>query len=228
MSSQRPFGVALILYAIGFNLPYAWLAANFSYPQILREPAGEVLAAFTAGGGALILAWFAFMAAALLLAPVAVGLAKATDGSGGVAALGVAAGVTQAIGLCRWVYAVPGLAAAWGTADPAGRAGIEATFQTLHQFAGVGVGETIGQSLTAFWLIGVGMAQARNRRFGRAVGAIAILAAAILLLGQIEGLSTTMAFAPGIFGFGALAGFLLLTLWLIWTGILLIARRAEA
>ena len=56
-------------------------------------------------------------------------------------------------------------------------------------------------------------------------GAAAIIAAIILILGQVEGLSTTMAFAPGIFGLGALVGFLLLTLWMIWTGVLLVRNR---
>jgi hypothetical protein len=223
MSSTRPLGVVLIVYAIAFNVPYAWLAANFEYPDILRRPSGEILTAFDAGGGPLILAWFAFMVAALLLAPVAVGLGR-TMGTGGVAALGVAAGVTQAIGLSRWVYAVPGLALAW-QADAAGRPAIEATFEALHQFAGVGIGETIGQSLTAFWLIGVAMVQRHDPRFGRLVAAVAIVAAVILLLGQVEGLSTSMSFAPGIFGLGALVGFLLLTLWMVWTGVLLIRNR---
>ena len=225
MRSNWPLGICLILYAILFNLPFAWLAMNFDYPAILRRPAGEVLAAFTAGGSQLVFAWFAFMVAALLLAPIAVWIGKAmgSTGSGGAAALGVAAGVTQAIGLSRWVYAVPGIAAAWN-ADMANRAGSETLFQALHQFAGVGIGETIGQSLTAFWLIGVGLAQMANPRFNLSVGSLAIGAAILLLLGQVEGLSTSLGFNPGLFGFGALVGFVFLSLWLIWTGILFLRR----
>jgi hypothetical protein len=37
-------------------------------------------------------------------------------------------------------------------------------------------------------------------------------------------LSTALPFNPGIFAFGALAGFVLLSLWLIWTGILFLRR----
>ncbi len=112
--------------------------------------------------------------AALLFAPIAIGVATVTRRSGhpssAIAALGIAAGVTQAIGLSRWVYAVPGLAAGWAdsAADPAMRKSIETTFLTLHQFAGVGIGEAIGQSLTAFWLIGVSLGQSGHPRFGRA------------------------------------------------------------
>jgi hypothetical protein len=226
MTRHVTLGICLIVYAILFNLPFIWLGSNFDYPDILRRPPAEILAAFTGGGRPLILAWLAFMVAALLLAPLAVWMSKAMGsiGGGGTAALGVAAGVTQAIGLSRWVYAVPGLATAWGAADAASRSTVEATFQALHQFAGVGIGETIGQSLTAFWLIGVGLAQMANPRFSLSVGVIAIISAILLLLGQVEGLSTALLFNPGVFALGALAGFVLLSLWLIWTGILFLRR----
>jgi hypothetical protein len=226
MTRHVPLGICLIAYAILFNLPFTWLGSNFDYPDILRRPPGEILVAFSAGGRPLIFGWFAFMVAALLLAPLAVWMSRAmsNSGSGGTPALGIAASVTQAIGLSRWVYAVPGLAAAWGAADAATRSNVEATFQALHQFAGVGIGETIGQSLTAFWLIAVGLAQMANPRFSLSVGVLAIISAILLLLGQVEGLSTALPFNPGIFAFGALAGFVLLSLWLIWTGILFLRR----
>ena len=120
----RRVGIVLIVFAIAFNLPYAWLASTFDYPDILRSPPGVVLAAFADGGAPLVLAWAAFALAALLFAPIAVGVAMVTRRNGhsssAVAALGIAAGVTQAIGLSRWVYAVPGLAAGWAAsaADP--------------------------------------------------------------------------------------------------------------
>lgn len=146
-------------------------------------------------------------------------------GAGAIASLGVAAGVTQAIGLSRWVYAVPGLAAAWlASPDPAARAPIEAMFSTLHQFAGVGIGEAIGQSLTGFWLIAVASGQRRHPRFGGAVALLGVGGGVILLLGLVEGLGTVMGFDPGPFGLAALVGFFLLTIWLIWTGLLCILR----
>jgi Domain of unknown function (DUF4386) len=229
MSANRWIGVALIVFAIAFNGPYTWLGLNFNYPAILRQPAGDILTAFGAGGAQLILAWLGFALAALLLAPVALGVAHVTrtaDGAraDGVAALGVAAAIAQAIGLSRWVYAVPGLAAAWA-AEPGARASIEATFFALHQFAGVGIGEAIGQTLTAFWLIGVGATQARHPRFGFVSAGLAWLAAAFLLLGQVEGVATVLAFDPGLFGLGAMIGFLVLTVWMIWTGARCLAAK---
>ncbi len=226
----QAMGIVFILFAIAFNLPYAWLASAFDYPAILRSPPGVVLAAFAAGGRPLILAWAAFALAALLFAPVAIAMAAVTRRAGhassAVAALGIAAGITQAIGLSRWVYAVPGLAAAW-TADPAARGSIEAVFIALHQFAGVGIGEAIGQSLTAFWLIGVALGQSAHPRFGKAPAALGAVAGIVLLLGLVEGLATVLAFDAGVFGLAAMVGFLLLTVWLIWTGFLCILRPAR-
>ncbi len=230
MTSQRWIGAALIVFAIGFNAPYAWLALNFEYPDILRRPSSEVLAAFAAGGAPLILAWLGFAAAALLLAPAALGVAHVTRNSktgaraDGIAALGIAAAVTQAIGLSRWVYAVPGLASAW-TAEPEGRAAIETMFATLHQFAGVGIGEAIGQTLTAFWAIGVGCTQWNHPGFGRVSAVLAWLCAIAILLGQAEGLATVVAFDPGLFALGAPIGYLVLTVWLIWTGVRAMTAR---
>lgn len=230
MTSQRWIGAALIVFAIGFNVPYAWLALNFQYPEILRQPAGEILTAFSAGGVPLILAWLGFTVAALLLAPIALGVARLTrdpeTGSrpNGIAALGVAAAVTQAIGLSRWVYAVPGIAAAWAAQPEQQRGAIEALFMTLHQFAGVGIGEAIGQALTAFWLIGVGATQSRHPRFGVISAALAWIAAAFLLLGLSESLATVIDFDPGVLAMGAPIGFLVLTLWMIWTGVRALAR----
>ena len=220
-------GIVLIAYAIAFNLPYAWLSVFFGYPDILRLPAGEVLAAFNQAGPSLILAWFAFAAAALLLAPIAILVARVTamditSPSWGVAALGIGAGIAQAIGLSRWVYAVPGLAASWTSAasEPTMRQLIEVVFTTFHQFAGVGIGEAIGQSLTAFWLIGVATSQFQNKSFGTAVALTGFVAGCLILLGLIEGLATVMPFEAGVFGLMPIAGFLLLTIWLIWTGVL--------
>ena len=103
---------------------------------------------------------------------------------------------------------------------------IETTFTTLHQFAGVGIGEAIGQSLTAFWLIGVAIGQRRHPRFGGALAGVGLIGGLILLLGLVEGLATVIPFDPGVFGLAGVVGFLVLTVWLIWTGILCILRPA--
>jgi uncharacterized protein DUF4386 len=92
-----------------------------------------------------------------LVALLAVCLEAPTALTAVTIAIGVAAGLVQAIGLLRWTYAVPELARRWTAADgPDGaptRQAIEVTFATLHRFLGVGVGEHLGYVLTGAWTL---------------------------------------------------------------------------
>lgn len=51
-------GILLIVLPIAFNVFFALLAAQFQYPQILRQPTAEVLVAFRAGGSRLLTTWW--------------------------------------------------------------------------------------------------------------------------------------------------------------------------
>ena len=150
-------GAAALSLAIAFNLPFALLAASVDYPDILRRPAGEVLDAFAAGGPTLILTWYGFALSAVGLILFAPALALTTadwtrrPGLAVAAALmGSLAGIAQAIGLFRWVFAVTALATLH--ADPATdadtKASLETAFNLLNGWGGVAIGENLGQILT--------------------------------------------------------------------------------
>ncbi|WP_309665674.1 DUF4386 family protein [Tabrizicola sp.] len=213
-------GIAMIALAVGFNLPFARLAAVFDYPDILRRPAEEVLAAFVAGGPSLILTWHAFALAALLFLPV--GMAHAL-GLGRVAAQPVLAiiaavaaalaGLTQAMGLLRWVMVVPGLAA---TNDVAG-------FSLIHAYAGVALGEHLGQLLTALYVGLVAVMQWREGR--RVLVAIGGLATGAITIGAFEGVALAIGRDGAVFGLIAVAGYLLLTVWMIGSGVTMFSGR---
>ena len=73
MKDARPLsGIAAIVLAIAFNVPFSILAATYDYPDVLRRPAGDALDLFAAGGAPLVLTWHAFALTALALAPMAV------------------------------------------------------------------------------------------------------------------------------------------------------------
>ena len=66
----------LILAAVLANLGFTALGSIFNYPDVLDEPAGEVLAEFRDHQGA-VSAWFAVLAlSAALLAPIAIGVGR--------------------------------------------------------------------------------------------------------------------------------------------------------
>ena len=94
----------LIVAAAGANIGFTALGTIFNYPDVLKEPAGEVLADFRDNEGA-VRAWFAVLAlSAALFAPIAIGVGRLSPARAMRYAVGVgiAAAVVQVIGLWRW------------------------------------------------------------------------------------------------------------------------------
>jgi hypothetical protein len=157
-TTDRTAGVLLIAVPLIFTAGFTGLQVTFDYPDILRQPAGEVLTRFAAGGVDLHLYWYAMMLAALLMigAVIAAGLVFWKRDSF-LAALsigaGVLAGLVQALGLLRWVMLVPGLAATYVAADATEieKSMAVAIFDATNSYLGMGVGEHFGYFFTAIW-----------------------------------------------------------------------------
>ncbi|MBX9746241.1 MAG: DUF4386 domain-containing protein [Hyphomonadaceae bacterium] len=182
-------GAALIVFALAANAPYLYLIENFGYDDVLREPPDDVLFAFAAGGDALVYAWAAFALCALSFIVVASLTEEALRVGGGkvagfVGAAGAASALAQAIGLARWVFVVPILANL--AAEPSTREGALISYQVLHQFAGVAIGEHIGQTLLALWTAGVAWTIIRSGAAPRVFGWLGFVIAGAWLVGQTE------------------------------------------
>lgn len=221
---SRALGAATIALAIGFNLPYAGLAASFDYPQVLRRPAHEALAMFLAAGPQLILLWYGFFACPLALTLLAPGLAVTPARLAarpalalGAALTGALAGLAQAIGLSRWVFAVPDLAR---DGSPAAAH----AFQLLNAWGGGAIGEHIGQLLTAAFVVQVALMQ-RTEAGSRLTAATGLLTAGLLAAGASEGLALALGQDGATLALVTVAGFMGLTLWLIATGVGLLRAR---
>jgi cytochrome bd-type quinol oxidase subunit 2 len=155
MTTQVLTGLLLLVLPVAYNLLFALLARGFDDPGILRQPTRQVLERFAAGGSRLVLLWWGFAMSAVLLAPAVVLLsATLVDADPTVLALATATGLlaalVQLLGLVRWPFVVPHLArlAADPAASPATRDAMEVTFQTLHRYLGVAVGEHLGDLFT--------------------------------------------------------------------------------
>ncbi len=237
--SLKYVGASTIALAIGFNVPYAILVSSFDYPNILRQPADVVLARFADGGAELILTWYAFGLTALALAPLSLALSltpenltHAPNRAIGAGVLGALAAVAQAIGLFRWTFVIPGLAAK--VADPqitqATRTAALEMFTMLNQFAGVAIGEHVGQLLTAAFVATLSSAQASAGRF---ITALTGAAAAIAIgVGTGEGLAHSLGANGKTFSLATIVGYLGLSVWLLSTGVNLLRdgtpRRARS
>lgn len=221
-------GVLLILTPVAFNVFFTMLSMTFEYPDILREPAGDVLMKFDEGGSRLIATWYGFMLTAVLFVPLAVlvhrMLAREDTPYLTVAtAFGIIAGIVQFLGLVRWPFLVPYLADTY--LDPASS---EATresslvmFESFNRYAGVAVGENLGYLFTAFWTALIALAligsTLPHRMWLSMAGG---LSAAAILLGTLEPAGFEPAADIVVFGY------ILWSIWLIALGTFVLRTKA--
>lgn len=198
-------------------IPYILLTVSFDYPDILRATTGSILRKFHDGGGRLIFTWLAFALLGLPLLAAYILIGQKFENKIGILRLattfGVVSAMTQIIGLLRWVFVVPVLAANYIKATlPAEQASIISSFETIHQFAGVLLGEHIGQLFTIIWTLLISITFLQRGIFNCWIHWWGIISALVYLMAQAELLSTVI---PGM-PFWEPAGFVGSSLWLIW------------
>jgi hypothetical protein len=213
----------MIAAAILANVAFTALGSIFNYPDVLKEPAGEVLASFRDHQGA-VSAWFAVLAlAAALLAPVAIGVGRlsSTRAMRIAVRVGIAAAVVQVVGLLRWPLLVPGYASDAASPSAGVAAGARDSFTTAGDILGTAIGETLGYLLTATWTILVIVAL--SRRFaGRWFVVFGASSAALVLVGVLSPLDL-----PAIDTANFL-GYVLWSLWMIAFGVIVLVRERRA
>lgn len=200
----------LILAAVLANVAFTALGSIFNYPDVLDEPAADVLASFSAHEGA-VSAWFTVLAlSAALLAPIAVGVGRLSvrREMWWAVRVGLAAAIVQVVGLLRWPVLVPGYASS-GNRD---------AFETAGDVLGTAIGETVGYFLTAAWTLLVVVALGRSFA-GRWFSVLGIASAALVFVGVFSPLDLPVVDTANFFGY------VLYSLWLIAFGIVLLARQ---
>jgi hypothetical protein len=230
--SQKLAGIFFVAVPILINLPYTLLIVNFQYPDILRQPASEILIRFHEAGYGLIVTWWAFGFVGLpLIYSITILHSLLQRGDTpyltAVTVCGVISLLAQLVGLLRWTFVVPILADAFvdPTSSQATKDAALITFQAVHHYGGVIIGEHIGQLFTIIWMFGVGVAMLRSPLFKPWFGWFGILSGIIYLLAQLELFATVIPNLP-IVSIAGLVGSLLWLLWLILIGIRMLRIRA--
>jgi hypothetical protein len=229
MKMEKTIGYLLISGAIGVFLPYTILTITFSYPDILRQDSGMILTKFHQGGPALIYTWLAFALLGLPLLPafslIGQKLEPVLPNIRWVTTIGIISGVVQVIGLLRWVFVVPVLAAQFvNTPDPLTRETIKIVFNVIHQYGGVLLGEHLGQLFTVAWTVFISYALLKVNIIPRWLAWLGFISSFIYFLAQAELIATVIPSFPVIDP----AGFVGSTLWLLWlilTGIRFIKSK---
>jgi hypothetical protein len=225
MNNKRTASL-LILAAVLANVAFTALGSIFNYPDVLDEPAGEVLAAFRADQGA-VSGWFSVLAlSAALLAPIAIGVGRLSTAPAMRIAVrvGIAAAAVQVVGLLRWPILVPGYASDAASGDAAVAADGRHAFTTASDLLGTAIGETLGYLLTATWTLLVIVALGRHLG-GRWLPALGAVAAGLVLVGVLSPLGLPVVDAANFIGY------VLWSAWLIALAVVILVherRRATA
>ena len=208
--SRKLTASLLITAAVLANAAFTALGSIFNYPDVLDEPAADVLATFRVHEGA-ISAWFAVLAlSAALLAPIAIGVGRLSAHRAMRLAVkvGIAAAAVQVVGLLRWPILVPGYAADNDTD----------AYRTAGDILGTAIGETLGYLLTAVWTALVIAALGRafaGRWFVGLGGASAVLVG----VGVLSPLDLPVVDEANFIGY------VLYSIWLIAFGVVLLVRE---
>jgi hypothetical protein len=219
---HRRAGLWWLLFVVAVQLPFAALTVLFDYPDVLRQPAPQVLQAFAAGGDGLVLVWYAYAASIGAFVAGAWAFGQVTAQRASATALALASGLLQAVALLRWTFAVPALAAAHAVASPAQQAVLEAQFALLNGYLGMGLGEHLGQALMVAWTLVMTTHAPRASRGWRALG---WLAAALLGVGLLEQLGTALGRDASVLAPLSTTGFLLWSAWLVALALRLVRTR---
>ncbi len=212
--APRIAAVLLMAQFCGMWGAFFVLAPSINWPASLDLPASQMLPLMLEQFGFVFTGYSLYLIHAILLVPLAVSLHLALN-LGGVlggtaTAFGILAGIAKALGIVRWLFVMPVLAAAWVAPETteAARSAISITFDAFNAYAG-GVGELMGVGLFAgVWTVLLSVALLR--RGARTVGIFGMIAAL--------GLFSTL---PSVLG---LQSAILLTLsgivWQLWTATL--------
>jgi hypothetical protein len=221
----------LILVPAAFNAAFFALGRAFDYPNILRKEPDEILRRFAAGGSRLIWRWQALLWSSLAMVPLvamlAAVLAAPLELTLLTVALGVSAGLAQALGLVRWPFAVPELARRYvaapeGATGDTTRATVEVVFAAMQRLSGVGTGEHLGYMLTGAWTLSVGASIMSTAVLPAWSGIVAIPIGASLVFGSFEFSGAHERDGWSLAGAVVPLAYIAWSLWLIALGLLLL------
>jgi len=209
-------GCCLIAGAIAFVAVFSYLAANFSYPQILDGTAADVLPRLRAGGETMRAVWAIYAFLPLLLVVGAVGVSFALPSSRGLATLGAVFATIGALAMClglmRWPSVHWALAEAYESGGPDARHAIAAVFSGLNLYLGNYVGEFLGEFCLGLFFLLSALALRAEPQFPSWLGIAGVAFAALCLAGALRNVTPQVQPIADVNNY-------LLPLWLVILGV---------
>lgn len=214
-------GLSLIAATVLFALVFSYLAVRFGYPEVLDQPAAQVLPALLALGEVGRAVWILYGLVPLLLIPAAVAVrdagGKSSAGLGRAAVLlAVLSTIAMMIGLLRWPTLHWSLATQWVGASEAAQTVLAQRFAAANLYLGNLIGEFAGELfLNGFFLVSsIALAAGRHRWLVVA----GVVASALGWVAMLRNLTTVVAPIAAINN-------VVLPVWMLVLGVVLLRRR---
>ena len=213
----RLAAAALITQFLLILATFAILSSAIDWPASLDDPAALALPRLITQASPVMIGYGAYLIAALLLVPATVGLIGRLGLSGPIAGLAIAlatlSAIAKAIGISRWLFAMPGLAQAY-VAPGADQATVALLYETLNAYAG-GIGEVLGVGLVSgVWTLLFGMVLLRSPGvIAKGLGAFLLISGLSLFLTIPASFGVELGPVLTISGFGWQFSLLGLGLW---------------
>jgi hypothetical protein len=191
-------GLCLAGGAFAFLGVFAYLAARFSYPDVLDGPAATVLPALLATGPQGRLVWAIYALLPLIWLPAGVAayeaLAPVRRGAMRLALVfAVVAAIALMLGLMRWPSVHWHLALAFERAAPPEQAIISSIFNGLNTYLGNYLGEFLGElSFSAFFLL-TSIVWLQSPRTSSWIGWVGVATAAFGFAGMFRNVTDAVA-----------------------------------
>ena len=189
--ARRIFAVTAVIHVLLLTGGFFVLAPAFGFPDILRAPATERLAAYSAHQGAIVAAYYAMALSGLTQMALAVLGFRALRNSASTLALsalvaGLFGGAWQAMGFIRWAITVPYLADAMAGAQGATIETVTLLEGLLNRYAGMAVGEHLGFLGQGRWTALFSAAAMSLPALPRTIGVSGVLFGVAFLIASLE------------------------------------------
>ncbi|MDZ7630278.1 MAG: DUF4386 family protein [Gemmatimonadaceae bacterium] len=223
----RLAGLSLLLAAVGFIAVFTALAGSFDYPDILDQPAGEVLPRLLGLGARGRAIWALHAAIPLLLVPAAAGLSSVHDAVRHrhvvrmAAALAILSAFSMMLGLVRWPSVQWELARAWSAASAAERGTLTTLFDGANMMLGRFIGEFFGELFLNLAFVLFSVVAWSDRRLPRWVSAFGVSAGVIGLVAMWRNVTPAVSLVADVNN-------AILPAWLIVWGVALVRENRPA
>lgn len=225
----RAGGFWSLLGAFLHVISVGYLAAEFSYPGVLDDPARDVFPALLSGGAMLRAMWLIYAVSPFVYVPMAVAAYTALKPYGRATTrialmFSVFASLGTSLGALRWPSIHWELAQVWQISGPSQQETLAAVFRGVNSYFGLHVGVFIGEYALAIFALLIAAIVLRGGPFPRWFGWIGLVISLLLMV-----FAWRWSFPPGAIEVLTFISNILLMFWLVMFGAVFIiyAKRYD-